>query len=595
MSVKTSKLYAYSLGISAVAVMLWLVGCPLKPQAKTLRLQGTSVSSLKDSANEPLLSRKQMIASLQQDHFDIVIIGGGATGAGALLDAASRGLNAALIEAEDYSLGTSSRSTKLVHGGVRYLENAVKHMDRQEYALVRDALQERMRFLQNAPHLTNALGILTPVYGWWDAFYYWVGLKCYDFIAGKASLGRSQFLSRNEAMSRFPMLKKEGLKGAVLYYDGQFDDARMNLSLVLSAIQKGAKASNYVRVLSLLKEGQEIRGVMVKDEISGQIWPLRARVVINATGPFADVIRKMDDPSLASIMVPSQGSHVLLPKSFSPQDCGLIIPKTKDGRVIFLLPWQGQTLAGTTDHLEPLTEYPRATEDEVAYILEHISHYFDLPLKRSDVKATFSGLRPLAKPEENGSNTAQISRDHLIEVSKNKLITIVGGKWTTYRKMAEEVIDCAVKVFALEPKGESQTKDLKLIGASSYEPSLAERLALVPGLSTESACHLAHAYGDQATNVLDTDKALYSLLVEGFPYIEAEVIYCIRHEYALRASDILARRLRLAFLSYEASLKALPRVLDLMARELSWDEPKKESERVLAMDFLKTMQTAPVP
>ncbi|HXW60162.1 MAG TPA: FAD-dependent oxidoreductase, partial [Myxococcota bacterium] len=267
MMTKTSILSVYSLCITTAVAMLWL---------STDKVLGASVSSLSLTEKAPLTTREQLISSLKQDHFDVLIIGGGATGAGAVLDAATRGLKTALIEASDYSMGTSSRSTKLVHGGVRYLENAVKHLDHHEYALVRDALHERKFFLQNAPHLTRSLAILTPTYSWWDAFYYWVGLKCYDFIAGRASLGKSEFISKEQALARFPTLKKEGLKGAVLYYDGQFDDARMNISIILSAIEKGAKAANYVRAISLLKEDGRVVGVMAKDEVSGEVWPIRA-------------------------------------------------------------------------------------------------------------------------------------------------------------------------------------------------------------------------------------------------------------------------------------------------------------------------------
>lgn len=569
--------------IVALGFKVW----PSRSFAQHEKAEGTSVSSI----NKILASREQMISSLKKDQFDILVIGGGATGAGAILDATTRGLKVALIEAEDFSLGTSSRSTKLIHGGVRYLEHAVKHLDKNEFALVRDALHERKRFLENAPHLCHALGILTPVYSWFDAFYYWMGLKTYDVIAGKASLGKSQFIQREETLERFPMLKKEGLKGAVLYFDGQFDDARMNVSLILTAIKEGGVACNYIRALSLVKADDRIVGAMVEDQVSKEIWPIRAEIIINATGPYADVIRKMDDPKLKDIIEPSQGSHILLPQSFSPPDTGLIIPKTKDGRVIFLLPWQGKTLAGTTDHPHEIEQFPKATEEEVSYILDYVRQYFDVPLERQNILATFSGFRPLAKPEHMQGDTASISRDHLIEVSPHKLVTIVGGKWTTYRKMAEDVVNRAIEVGELKAKQKSQTKNLKLFGASDYNNSLPSKLSLL-GLPKDCAEHLAHAYGDQAFNVININNlSLKSRLITGFPYIEAEVIYCIRHEYALHASDILARRMRLAFLSHEASLRALPRVVDLIAAELSWDEPRKSQEITDAEKFLATMFT----
>jgi len=582
--------------LSLCVLALLGFACQSKSEDKTIKARDTSVILEREKKIKPPQSRELLLGTLKSDHFDVLIIGGGATGAGAALDAASRGLNVALIEAQDFSSGTSSRSTKLVHGGVRYLENAVKKLDLQEYELVRDALKERRRFLDNAPHLTNALPILTPVYGWFEAFYFWIGLKLYDLVAQNASLGKSEFIAREEAIKRFPQLKTKGLKGAVVYYDGQFDDARMNVSIILSALEKGAVAINYVKAEGLIKEKDLVTGVLIKDMLSGQSWPVKARIVINATGPFADNIRQMDNPEAKSIMVPSQGSHILLPERFSPPHDGLIIPKTKDGRVLFLLPWMNKTLAGTTDHMEKITDAPRATNDEVEYILEHLRLYFAIPVKREDILATWSGLRPLAKPQHMSKETASISRDHLIEVSPSKLITIVGGKWTTYRKMAEDVINTAVKVGDLKPVHESSTQDLKLVGARNYTESLASELIKQKQLEPDIATHLAHAYGDQAPMVIalwDRDPKLATRLVSNYPYVAAEVIYALRNEYAHHATDILARRMRLAFLDNQAARSALPQVIELMAHENHWDERRKQAELERSLEFLNTMITLP--
>jgi glycerol-3-phosphate dehydrogenase len=541
-------------------------------------------------------SRNFLLSALKQDHFDVLIIGGGATGAGAALDAATRGLKVALIEAHDFSSGTSSRSTKLVHGGVRYLENAVKKLDRQEYELVRDALQERKRFLDNAPHLSNSLPILTPVYGYFEAFYFWVGLKLYDLVAGSASLGKSEFIAREDAIQRFPQLKKEGLKGAVVYYDGQFDDARMNVSIILTAIKHGAIALNYVRAEHLLKDNDRISGVMAQDMLSRQQIPIKARVVINATGPFADHIRQMDNASAKNIMIPSQGSHILLPQSFSPPHDGLIIPSTKDGRVLFLLPWMDKTLAGTTDHMEKITDAPKASNDEVEYILEHLRLYFDVPVKREDILASWSGLRPLAKPDKDAQSTAAISRDHLIEVSPSQLITIVGGKWTTYRKMAEDVIDTAIKIGSFNTKALSATKNLKLVGAERYSHALSDELIKQHNLDPSFAKHLAHSYGDKAyiiLDIIDKNPHLNRKIVDKYPFRAAEVIYNIQHEYPQHAIDILSRRLRLAFLDNESALEALPKVIEIMAHYLQWDSKRRQEELELGLKFLGTMLTKP--
>ena len=541
-----------------------------------------------------LPSRDELLRTLKNRQFDVLIIGGGATGAGAALDAATRGLKVALIEAQDFSSGTSSRSTKLVHGGVRYLENAFKKLDLQEYYLDKEAHKERKRFLDNAPHLTNSLPILTPVYSWFEACYFWIGLKLYDLVAYNASLGRSEFIPRQEAMKRFPQLKKKGLKGAIVYYDGQFDDARMNLSLILSALQRDATALNYIRAQELIKENNLVRGVIIKDLLNGQSWPVKANVVINATGPFADQIRHMDNPEAKNIMIPSQGSHILLPERFSPPHNGLVIPNTRDNRVLFLLPWMNKTLAGTTDQLEKITDTPRATNEEVEYILEHLKLYFDIPVKREDILATWSGLRPLAKPEHLAQSTASISRDHMIEISPSQLVTIVGGKWTTYRKMAEDVIDTAVKIAELKPQRKSMTHDLKLIGATSYTKDLATKLIQQKLLEPDIAFHLAHAYGDRAAMLLalcDQTPYLERRLVPGYPYILAEIIYSIRNEYAQAATDILARRMRLAFLDNQAAQRALPQVIELMAQQNNWDAARQQEERERALNFLKTMTT----
>jgi glycerol-3-phosphate dehydrogenase len=449
---------------------------------------------------------------------------------------------------------------------VRYLENAIKHFDWQEYELVRDALYERKRFLENAPHLANALAIITPVYSWFDAVYYLIGLKFYDFVAGDASLGHSKFLSKALTLERFPGLKAQDLKGAVVYYDGQFDDARMNLAIILTALQQGATVANYVRALDLLKEGNRVIGAKVWDEISQVGFLIAAKVVINATGVFADRLRKINDAQLSDLLEPSQGSHVLLPERFSRENCGLIIPKTKDGRVLFLLPWMGKTMAGTTDHSQGLTVLPKATNDEIDYILEHLRRYLAMPIERADILATWSGLRPLVKPEKALKNTASVSRDHIIEVSSGGLITIVGGKWTTYRKMAEDVINSAVKVGNLNPPKQTATKNLKLVGARFFNTSLVDKLVNQEGLAEDIASHLVASYGDQVDVVINLEnKSRVGRLIDSYPFIEAEVIYGVTNEYARHATDIIARRMRLAFLDNQAARVVLPKIVSLIS------------------------------
>ena len=508
--------------------------------------------------------RRQAIEDLERREFDILVLGGGATGTGIALDAASRGLDVALVEKEDFSAGTSSRSTKLIHGGVRYLEKAVKEFDRGQLDLVRDALKERAVLLRIAPHLSRPLPLLTPLYGLFEIPYYFTGLKIYDLLAGRANLESSRLLGRSEATRRFPMLRKEGLKGGVLYYDGQFDDARMNVSLALTAAEQGAVVANHVAARRLLEEGGRLNGAAVEDTLTGETWEIRAKVVVNATGPFCDEIRLLDDPHANRLLSTSSGVHVVLDARFSPPETGLLIPKTEDGRVLFLLPWLGHTLVGTTDNPAPLSEDPQASEEEVEYILRHLRHYFDLPVGREDVLASWSGLRPLVS-DSSKKGTSGLVRDHLIAVSESGLLTITGGKWTTYRKMALDAVDRAVTVGGLEPQRPSATETLLLRGAQGFgDDGLAELERC--GLESDVARHLHRAYGSKALEVARIAAEGYGArLAAGYPHIEAEVLYAAREEMACTAEDILHRRTRLAFLNERAANEALPRVEQLLA------------------------------
>jgi glycerol-3-phosphate dehydrogenase len=380
--------------------------------------------------------RSEHRLALERDEpFDLLIIGGGASGTGAALDAVTRGLTVALVERDDLSAGTSSRSTKLIHGGVRYLEKAVKGLDRTQFALVRDALRERAVLLRNAPHLCHALPLVTPLYSTLQVPYIMTGLKMYDWLAGRENLHPSRFVNAREAKRRFPQLKAAGLRGGVIYYDGQFDDARMNVAIALSAAERGAVIVTHAEVTAVHHDGGRIAGVTVLDRASGERAEVAARAVVNATGPYADAIRRLDDPGAEPMLSASSGVHIVLDERFAPPDTGLLIPKTEDGRVLFLLPWLGSTLVGTTDQPAPVVDDPEATEEEIEYILRHLGRYFDLPVARADVKAAWSGLRPLVA-DPKAADTARLSRDHVVHVSGSGLVTIAGGKWTTYRRMA---------------------------------------------------------------------------------------------------------------------------------------------------------------
>ncbi|KAL1919841.1 uncharacterized protein VTP21DRAFT_1772 [Calcarisporiella thermophila] len=583
---------------------------PLDHSSLLLREAQAEAVQLENRPNKPHAfwtppSREEMISKLkssQEKPFDMLIIGGGATGAGVALDAATRGLNVALVERDDFASGTSSRSTKLVHGGVRYLEKAVKELDYEQYKLVKEALYERSTFLHTAPYLSYQLPIMLPVYKWWQVPYYWAGCKAYDILAGREGLESSYFLPRGKALEAFPMLKKEKLVGALVYYDGQHNDARMNVALALTAISHNAVVTNHVEVTELIKEKDEsgllvTRGAKVRDTLTGEEWTVRAKGVINATGPFTDAIRKMDDVKAQDIVAPSAGVHIILPNYYSPGNMGLIDPSTSDGRVIFFLPWQGNTIAGTTDSPTEVTPNPLPKEEEITWILDEVRRYLspDVKVRRGDVLAAWSGIRPLVR-DPAAENTAALVRNHMINVSEDKLITIAGGKWTTYRAMAADTVDKAIEVFGLEPTSECRTHDIKLVGSHGYSKTMFIRLIQQFGLETEVAQHLSNSYGDRAWGVAALAKAtghrwpVFGIRITPlYPYIEAEIRFAVRREYACTAVDVLARRTRLAFLNAQASLEALPRVIEIMAEELGWDEARREKEYQQTVEFLYAM------
>eukprot|EP01103_Thecamoeba_quadrilineata_P019411 TRINITY_DN784_c0_g1_i1.p1 TRINITY_DN784_c0_g1~~TRINITY_DN784_c0_g1_i1.p1 ORF type:complete len:710 (-),score=114.24 TRINITY_DN784_c0_g1_i1:652-2781(-) len=566
----------------------------------------TAVPPLKGSQNtsfRKIPNRDQQLEKLQEGKpFDVLIIGGGATGTGVAFDAATRGLNVALVEREDFASGTSSRSTNLIHGGVRYLENAVKDLDFEQYQLVKEALHERKTLLKIAPHLTYELPIMLPVYKWWQIPYFWVGAKAYDLLAGSQGIEGSYFLTRRKALDQFPMLKAEKLKGAVVYYDGAHNDSRMNISVALTAASEGAVVANYVEVLQLLKKtaedgSEKIYGVSVRDNLTGKIWNIYAKGVVNATGPFTDCIRKMGSEEVEKICVPSSGTHVILPDYYSPKTMGLIDPNTSDGRVIFFLPWQGSTIAGTTDTgLEEPVQHPKPREEEVSYILKEVANYLnpDVKVRRGDVLATWSGIRPLVR-DPNIPNTKRLSRNHVVEVSKEGLITIAGGKWTTFRRMAQDTVDKAIETYGLKPVSGSRTTVTPLVGAEHFSRTTFIGLIQNFGISTEIAHHLAKSYGDRAALVLSHDSPTGKTwpvfgvpLHPLYPFLESEVLYAVHSEYACTAVDVLARRMRLASLNATAAFESLPRTIELMSKELNWSEEREKKEYESAVEYLYT-------
>jgi len=596
----TSRLrkVAYStavLGAGALAAS-WLTSEITQPQ----RVSAAEISGKKLRAKRTLPPRDEQIKSLQtEEEFDVLIIGGGATGAGCALDSVTRGLKTALVEMDDFASGTSSRSTKLIHGGVRYLQKAIFNLDIDQYRMVKEALHERTNMLESAPHLTHPLPIMLPVYTWWQIPYYWVGIKMYDLVAGSKSVKSSYYLSKKDALELFPMLRGDKLCGAIVYYDGQQDDARMCLAIALTATRHGATVANHVKVQKLIHgtgaDGKkEVQGATLRDELTGKEWDVKAKCVINATGPFTDSIRKMDNQAVKEICCPSSGVHIVLPGYYSPDQMGLLDPDTSDGRVIFFLPWQRQTIAGTTDRLCEVTHNPKPTEDEIEFILNEVKHYLnpDVEVRRGDVLSAWSGIRPLVS-DPNKEDTQSLARNHIVHVSDSKLVTIAGGKWTTYRAMAEHTIDAAIKACNLKPtKPECQTDGLLIEGAHGWTPTMYIRLVQDFGLECEVAQHLSMSYGDRAFAVAKlaslTGKRFPIIgkrIHPEFPYIDAEIRYGVR-EYACTAVDMIARRLRLAFLNNQAAQEALPAVIDIMAEELKWSEKEKKVQYEKAVQFL---------
>jgi len=515
-----------------------------------------------------------------------------------------------LVEKYDFSSGTSSRSTKLIHGGVRYLEKAIMNLDYEQYKMVREALHERATVLRIAPHLSYQMPIMLPIYKLWQVPYFWAGSKLYDIFAGSQRLESSYFLSKSKALEKFPMLSSDSLVGAMVYYDGAHNDSRTNIALALTAATYGATVANHVEVVDLIRSrvtdesGQEkeiVSGAVVRDMLTGKKWEVKAKGVINATGPFADKLRQIDEgEKCENLVVPSSGVHIVLPDYYSPRDMGLLDPATSDGRVIYFLPWEGKTLSGTTDTPSVITDQPKPLEEEISFILKEVGNYLnkDVAVRRGDVLAAWSGIRPLVKdPTKLGkSGTQGLARNHVITVSDSKLLTIVGGKWTTYREMAEEAVARAIDEFGLKPHNDCITTQVQLIGAKDWTPTMFIKLIQNYGVEREAAQHLANTYGDRSFEVAKlatpTGKrwpVLGRPLAEGYPYLEEEVIYSVRYEYACTAEDVLARRTRLAFLNANVALDVLPRVIDIMATELKWDKSRKEKEFEQTKQFLCTM------
>ena len=518
-------------------------------------------------------SRTDALASIARHEFDVCVIGGGATGAGCALDAQLRGLRTVLLEAADFAGATSSAATKIIHGGVRYLEEAIKDVDPKEYHVVVRALHERVRMLDNAPHLTRSLEFLVPSFRWLDVAYLDIGLKIYDWLAGSARISPSKFVSREETLRRMPQLNRDGLLGSVEYADGQFDDARYDLALIHSFTDAGGRALNYCRVTEFHRNsGGRLSGVTAVDQISGATLNLDARAIVNATGPVSDLVRQMASPSVPKRMRLSKGSHILLPLDLFPTDDAMLVPKTEAGSVLFAVPWGGRLLVGTTEREVAPGDDLYVTEEEVTYMLRQLNQYLAKPLRPSDIVSGFAGARPLVSAGE-GESTQKIARDDVIEVDpKSGLISIMGGKWTTHRAMAEGTINAVQKALGVAVS-ECPTRNHILHGGEGFTSDLWEKLMLVYPIPKETARHLSAKFGTAAGNVLELTRADSSLaqpLIPGSAQIQAEVVYAVREEFAATIEDVISRRIGLQYYSWRDAIKAAPVVGSLMAHELQW-------------------------
>lgn len=501
-----------------------------------------------------------MIESGSSQDWDLIVIGGGATGLGVALDGVSRGFKVLVLEQADFAKGTSSRSTKLVHGGVRYL--AQGNID-----LVREALRERGLLQKNAPHLVQNEIFVIPNYSWWDKFFYSVGLKMYDLLSGKLSLGKSKGISKKEAISRIPTIKQNGLKGGVIYHDGQFDDSRLSVNVAQTVVENGGAVINYCEVTGLTKDNGKVSGVNAVDRESGKEYTIKGKAVINATGVFVDEILTMDQPEHKEIVRPSQGVHLVFDKSFLPGDDAIMIPKTDDGRVLFAVPWHDKIVVGTTD--TPLDEHslePTALEEEIEFILKTATKYMTKSPTRKDVKSVFAGLRPLAAPQGDSTKTKEISRSHKVMVSETGLITITGGKWTTFRKMGEDTVDKAIKAGAL-PNHKSASEEMRVHGSMDADK-----------VDFSNPHYFYGSDEEKIKALIKEDSSLDEKLHPNYSFRKADVVWAARNEMARTIEDFLARRIRVLFLDARAAIDMAPGVAELMAGELGKDADWKERE-----------------
>ncbi|TGN18436.1 glycerol-3-phosphate dehydrogenase/oxidase [Leptospira idonii] len=524
--------------------------------------------------------RSKTLSTVSQTQYDVLILGGGATGSGTALDLALRGYKVALLEKKDFASGTSSRSTKLIHGGVRYLAQF-------HFKLIHEALSERKRLLQNAPHLVKPLPFILPTYSWYEKPYFSIGLTMYDLLAGTSTVPGHKRVSKEEALDLFSSLKKQSLKGGIKYYDAQFNDSRLNVATIRAAKEAGAEILSRIEVTGFLKENGKIVGVEAKDLISKKKISIRSQVVANTTGVWIDSIRKLDDPAAEPVLSPSQGIHLVFSKEKIPCTSAMIIPKTKDGRVVFVIPWEGKVILGTTDtSIKSIEEEPLPFKEEVDFLLQTGNDYLDTKLTKDDIESVFSGLRPLISLDQS-KNTKSISREEAILVSPSGLVTMSGGKWSTYRKMGEDLSDRLIQEGKLSEKKECSTYDFPFPGKEGYSSDLYKTLQNKYSLSKESALRLADSFGGEAESILGKKP---KELKKGTEYFEEEIAHFVEKEFALSVTDVLARRWRVLFLDLKLAGELAEPVAKSLMKLLKWTEAEKKSSLKECKDLIQSLQ-----
>lgn len=533
--------------------------------------------------------RNEIIDDFKNTTFDIIIVGGGSSGVGCAIDATLRGLKVGLIEADDFGSGVSSKCTKLLHGGVRYLEKAFNDIDKSQFKLVLEAINERKIVMDSCPFLSRTIKLVFPVFKRIKLPYYYIGLAIYDWISGINSLGRSKFLSVQDTIDYFPHIKKERLVGSISYFDGQFYDAKLNVLLALTAAYYNATVINHAQLTCIKKENGKIVGITFFDKICEQEIHVKCKVLLNTTGPFTDKIRKLANEDSNPLLQQSYGSHIVVPASFSPKNMGFVDPNTADGRLAFFINYKGKTLIGGTDIKCTTEKFIKPTEEDLNFLIHEANFYTDdsLKLTKKDVLAIWTGIRPLVKDTKK-QNTEKIVRKHLIKIEEDNLVTLTGGKWTIYRLMAEQTIDKIVKYFNFKELEKCKTKYLKILGSLNYSKATEQDLSLILKIPEDIGKHLATSYGTKAYLFENIFKGNYSRILDGYPYTKEEVIYCIEYEMAYKLSDILFNRFLISYIDVRKAHQIMKPVCEIMTLKFNWDQQYVQKEIKECLSLLDT-------